>query len=154
MTLGQEKTNKQLIALQNEKRKDAKIIKDLKQDKKKILKKRNHHKFHKGSVFYIFSKNNEFKLGYEGEDVNERFKPHRTSAPGFKLHYLFYSDDTYLLEQCMLKRFEIKKLEGNHEFIVDIELNTLIEGANTIISFLNIEGTLVNEDELEEYNDS
>lgn len=70
-----------------------------------------------------------------------------------KIHYIVYSEKAHLIEQNMLTRFNCKKLENNHEVIVDIKLNQLINDVETLMSFLNIEKTIVRQEELEKYNE-
>jgi hypothetical protein len=56
----------------------------------------------------------------------------------------------------MLTRYHCKKLENNHEVIVDIKLHQLINDVETLMSlmsFLNIEKTIVRQEELEKYNE-
>lgn len=78
--LHSEKTNAQLIEMQMEiQKKDKQLqnkeeqIKKLEIKHKSILQRREYHKFEKGSCFYIIRVNDtDFKLGYEGIDVNMR----------------------------------------------------------------------------------
>ena len=128
--------------------------KQLEKKHNKLLYKRQYHKFHKGSAFYIISTSeNEHKLGFEGIDIDQRFRTYRTLVPNIKIHYIVYSEKAHLIEQNMLTRFNCKKLENNHEVIVDIKLQQLINDVETLMSFLNIEKTIVRQEELEKYNE-
>ena len=157
-----EKTNEELLKLQKQLMKEQeknKLLEDenkvVKSKLKKILKKRSYHKFNEGPAFYIFStKENENKIGFEGIDINKRFKSHRTTIGDFKLNFLVFSPDAYLIEQMMLKRFENDKTYCNHELILDIPIDDLIKSAECIINLGRIPHTIVSDEELEIYNKS
>ena len=53
----------------------------------------------------------------------------------------------------MLLRYGCKKIENNHEFVTNIDLKKLINDTETLMSFLNIEKTIVRQEELEKYNE-
>lgn len=129
--------------------------KKLEDKHKKLLEKRQYHKFKKGPCFYIFStSDDQHKIGFEGEIFNVRLQAHRTTYPSLKLHYLVYTPDAYLLEQNILTRYKIKKLEPNHEIIIDVPVNKLISCSNTLIKYLNLDYTIEDDSEIEKYNDS
>ena len=152
--IGMEKNDKQILELQNALSEQKSENKQLEKKHNKLLYKRQYHKFHKGSAFYIISTSeNEHKLGFEGIDIDQRFRTYRTLVPNIKIHYIVYSDKAHLIEQNMLTRFHCKKLENNHEVIVDIKLHQLINDVETLMSFLNIEKTIVRQEELEKYNE-
>ena len=146
--------DKQISELKNVINERENKYKKLEKNHNRILYKRHYHKFHKGSAFYIISTSeNEHKLGFEGIDIDQRFRTYRTLVPNIKIHYIVYSEKAHLIEQNMLTRFNCKKLENNHEVIVDIKLNQLINDVETLMSFLNIEKTIVRQEELEKYNE-
>ncbi len=152
--IGMEKNDKQILELQNALSEQKLENKQLEKKHNKLLYKRQYHKFHKGSAFYIISTSeNEHKLGFEGIDIDQRFRTYRTLVPNIKIHYIVYSEKAHLIEQNMLTRFNCKKLENNHEVIVDIKLQQLINDVETLMSFLNIEKTIVRQEELEKYNE-
>ena len=152
---GMEKNNEQILALQNALVEKKKEIEILEKKHTKILYKRQHHKFHKGPAFYIVKiSENEFKLGFEGIDIDERFRTYRTLVPHIKIYYIVYSEKAHLIEQSMLTRFNSKKLENNHEVVIDAELQQLTNDVETLMSFLNIEKTIVRQEELEKYNET
>ena len=148
VTVGQEKTNQQLMQLQKE-------HKQIKNDLWKIKQKKQYHKFKKGPSFYIISdldgKSLKFKPGFEGVDVFTRLKQHRSTMPGCKLEFLIYSKDSDLLEKTVLKRFESKRNVVNHEWIFDIDVEHIVKSTKGIMSFLGIEYT--EEENLADYNE-
>ena len=76
---------------------------------------------------------------------------HRSTMPACKLEYLIYTNDAYLLEQAVLKRFESKRMFANHEWVYDVEVNYIIKSTRTILDVLNIEYT--EENTIEDYNE-
>jgi hypothetical protein len=148
VTVGQEKTNLQLMELQKENKK-------IKNELWKIKQKKHYHKFKKGPSFYIISdldgKSAKFKPGFEGVDVFTRLQQHRSTMPGCKLEYLLYSKNADLVEKNVLKRFESKRTIANHEWIFDLDIEFIIKTTRGIMSMLGIEYT--EEEDLEEYNE-
>ena len=148
VTVGQEKTNQQLLALQKEN-------KQIKNELWKIKKKKQYHKFKKGPSFYIISdldgKSMKFKPGFEGVDVFTRLQQHRSTMPGCKLEYLIYSKDADMVERAILKRFESKRNIVNHEWIFEVDIDCIIKATRGIMSVICIDYT--EEENLEEYND-
>jgi hypothetical protein len=147
-TLGYETLKEAHLAL-------LKDHKNLKTNHKQLLYKREYHKFKKGPSFYIYSiGGGRFKIGFEGENVNVRFQGHRTSCPELKVVMVVYSPNAYMLEQNMLLRFEPKKIELNHEFVHEVEEETLTNSVKSMISFLNMSATIESQEEIDKYNDS
>ena len=148
VTVGQEKTHQQLLELQKE-------HKQVKSELWKIKQKKQYHKFKKGSSFYIISdldgKSVKFKPGFEGVDVFTRLQQHRSTMPGCKLEYLIYSKDADLVEKNVLKRFESKRSIANHEWVFDVDVETIINSTKGIMSMLGIDYT--EEENLAEYNE-
>jgi hypothetical protein len=148
VTIGKEKTSNELLELQKEHKK-------LEHKHRKLLQKKNYHKFKKGACFYIISnidsKSITFKPGFEGVDIDVRMRQHRSSIAGCKLEYLIYSNDAKLVEQAVLKRFESKRVFANHEWVFDVDVNYIIKSTRTILDILNIEYT--EEDCIEDYNE-
>ena len=148
VTVGQEKTNLQLMELQKENKK-------IKNELWKIKQKKQYHKFKKGPSFYIISdldgKSVKFKPGFEGVDVFTRLQQHRSTMPGCKLEYLLYSKNADLVEKNVLTRFESKRTIANHEWIFDVDIESIIKSTRGIMSVLGIEYT--EEENMEEYNE-
>jgi hypothetical protein len=70
-----------------------------------LLQKRQYYNLEIGPAFYIIKVNyNDFKVGFEGVDINQRFKAYRTAIPNMKLVYIVYTLDAFLVEQSILKR--------------------------------------------------
>lgn len=146
VTIGHEKTQQQLLALQKE-------HKQVKNELWKIKQKKHYHKFKKGSSFYIISdldgKSMKFKPGFEGVDVFTRLQQHRSTMPGCKLEYLIYSKKADLVETLVLQKFENKRI-ANHEWVFDVDVKVIIQFAKAMMSTLGIEFT--EEENLEDYN--
>jgi hypothetical protein len=148
VTIGKEKSSNELLELQ----KDYKKLED---KHRKLLQKKNYHKFKKGACFYIISdidgKSKKFKPGFEGVDIDVRMQQHRSTMPGCKLEYLIYSNDADLVEKSVLKRFESKRMFANHEWVYDVDVNYIIKSTRTILDVINIDYT--EENTLEDYNE-
>ena len=71
--------------------------------------------------------------------------------PGCKLEYLIYSKDADLIERSVLKRFENKRNIANHEWVFDVDVETIINSTKGIMSMLGIDYT--EEENLVEYNE-
>jgi hypothetical protein len=156
VVVGNEKTHQELIALQNEIIKQKEIIKSLKNKHDKFLQKREYHKFKEGPVFYIISdddsKTIKFKPGIEGSDINRRLAEHRSTTPAIKLELLIYTKDNAILEKNILKRYKVKRIYQNHEWIYETNKEHIIDSVKFLLDFLNIEYT--EEKNLTEYNNS
>ena len=153
VSIGKEKTNDELLELQNKLLSTEKNFKELEKRHNKLLRKREYHSFKKGAAFYIISTGeNKYKIGFEGVDISIRFRSYRTLVPDLKIHYIAYTEKAHMLEDNILSRFDVKKLENNHEVVVDIELSELINSANTLISFCNYKATIEDIEQLNKYN--
>jgi hypothetical protein len=161
--LKNEKTNDELIRLQlDNQKKDGQIqqqnekIQRLETTHKRLLKKREYHKFEKGPCFYIVqgSDNDRFKVGFDGVDINARLQTYRTSIANMKLRFLLYTHDAHWVEQGILSRFDYKKVENNHEFIEEVTLEELINSVNTLVRFCNMKYTVVSDENIALYNQS
>jgi hypothetical protein len=154
VTVGNEKTHKQLVELQNEIIKQRDTIKSLENKHNKFLEKQKYHQFKEGPVFYIISdddsKTLKFKPGVEGVDINRRLAEHRSTTPKIKLEFLIYTKDNLILEKNILKRYKVTRTYQNREWIYEIKKEHIIDSVNTLLNFLNIEYT--EEKHLEEYN--
>lgn len=149
------KSNEELVNLQLALQKEQEEKKMLEIKHKSLLQKRQYHKFQKGSSFYIIKINDyDYKVGYEEVNINNRLQTHRTSIPNLRLIYLVYTPDAYLVEQCMLKRFNSKKIENNHEFLTEINELELTSSVNTFIQYCNLEHKVVDIEEIKKYNES
>lgn len=148
-------TNDQLIALQREYQKVNTQNKLLAAKHKSILQRREYYKFEKGPCFYIVRVNdNDFKLGYEGVDVNMRFRTYRTGNPSTRACHIVYSANASFIEQGMLNRFQHKKLEQNHEVVTDVSLSDLVQAVHTIVEYFHLDYHVVPAESLEKYNES
>ena len=148
VSLGNEKTNDELLKLQKE-------IKLVETKYTKLLKKRNYYKFKQGPVFYIISdsdgKSMKYKVGIDLVDVNVRLQQHRSTTPAIKLEYLLYTDKASLIEDGMLELYkENKKSYLNHEWIYDIDIKHIIGSVDTFVKFLGISFT--KDENISEYN--
>jgi hypothetical protein len=151
----EEKTNEQLITLQMELQQKNAQLKKLENNHKMLKRCREYHKLKKGPAFYIVRPNaTDFKIGFEGVDINQRLRAHRTTAPNLKVCYIVFTPDADLLERCMLLRFRPKKIENNHEFITDISLAELTGSVHANLNLNNYEYTVCPDADIEAYNDS
>ena len=148
VTLGDEKKQLELLQLQIEHKK-------LQDEHRKFLQKKTYHKFKKGPAFYIISdidsKSIRFKPGFEGVDISNRLRQHRSSVPGCKLEFLIYSEDAKLVETLVLKRFDTLRTIKNKEWLFNIDSKELIKHTRTILDIVNIKYT--EEDNIKAYNE-
>lgn len=150
-----EKSHEELLRLQMELQKEQDIRKRLEMNHKKILQKREYHKFQKGACFYIIQVDNErFKIGYDGIDINERFRTYRTSIPEMKICFMVFSPNADLIEKCMLLRFNEFRIEQNHEFLTDISLLELTTSIDTLLKYCKIPHEIVSMEEIHKYHES
>jgi hypothetical protein len=150
-----QKTNDQLITLQMQLQQKEDDFRKLQNKHKIILQRREYYKLERGKCFYIIQVNDtDFKIGFEGVDINERLRAHRTSIPHLKLCYLVYSADAYLIEQSLLRRFDRYKIELNHEFITSVSPFELISSTQTFVDFCNLKVHNVSGETMEQYNES
>jgi len=150
-----QKSNEELTKLQIELEKVKDEKKKVEHKHKCLLQKRQYYKLEKGQSFYIIKVNdNDFKVGFEGVDINERFKAYRTAIPNMKLVYLVYTADAFLVEQCMLKRYHGKKVENNHEFLTEINELDLIGSAHTFMQFCKLDFVVASNETIQNYNQS
>jgi len=155
VVVGQEKTNQQIISLQNLLQKEREKVKKIQKKHKTILQRRSYHKFEKGPILYIISDSDstsqKYKIGIDDVDVNVRLQQHRTSVPSLQLEYLVYTNQNSLIESAILERYKSeRKPYLNHEWIFEVKVGTLIDSVETMLHFLGTDYT-VNQ-ELEKYN--
>lgn len=149
VVLRNEKSSEELLKIQKE-------YKKLESNHKKILEKRQYHKFKKGPVFYIISDTEsncvKFKPGLEGVDINVRLAQHRSTCPSIKLEFLIYSgmSECKLLETAVLQRYAKKRNHLNHEWIFNLDKKHIISSTITLLDFLGIEYT--REEDIDKYN--
>jgi hypothetical protein len=152
--VGQEKTNEQLLILQQEVLKEREKYKELETKHNSILYKRSYHKFKKGPIFYIISdgfNKNQYKVGIDDIDINFRLKQHRTSIPNLQVHFLVYTKDNRDLESTVLKRHEYaRRPHLNHEWLFGIELENIIDTVQTYLKFIGSEYNI--EEDIDKYN--
>jgi hypothetical protein len=154
--VGREKTSGQIIELQKQLGDEQQQRKDIEKKHKSLLYRRKHHKFKKGSIFYIISDTEasvtKYKVGIDDVDINVRLAQHRTSLPSLKLEYLMYTSKNSFVEEAMLLRYDAKRRPfQNHEWIYDISLEHILESVKTFVDFLGVEYTV--DQELSKYND-
>jgi len=143
--LGKENSNEKLLKIQLAKSDDK---------YRKLLQKKQYHKFKKGAAFYIISnldsKTIRCKPGFDGFDIYSRLAQHRSTEPACKLEFLIYTKDADLVEKAVLTRFTSKRWVANHEWLFDIDVNIVIKHTRTILDILNIDYT--EETDIEGYN--
>jgi hypothetical protein len=156
VSIGKEKTNKELVELQQKFLEQEKTLKALENKHSKLLKKRNYYKFKKGSAFYIISdiesSCKKFKVGIDGEDINLRMAQHRSTMPACRLEFLCYTESNKIIEDGMLKRYEKYRKFLNHEWIYDIDINHIMNSVETFTNFLAIEMEVESSENIEKYN--
>ena len=164
VTLGKEKTSTEILQLQKENTTFQKENTKLKNSLLRYRKKHNYHKFKKGPVLYLISdtedclcedtckRRKKFKIGIDGKDINRRLSEHRTTLPSTRLDYLIYTEDNDLLERSVLRKFKDNLHPFlNHEWIFDVEKDSIIESIKFISKYLGT--TFTEESELNKYND-
>lgn len=151
----QDKPHHELIRLQIELQKEQDIRKRLEMNHKKLLYKREYHKFQKGPCFYIIHADTErFKIGYDGTDINERFRAYRTSIPHMRVCFMVFTPHADLLEKCLLLRFKDSLVETNHEFLTTISLLELTTTIDTLLNYCKIPYEKVSDEEIHRYHES
>lgn len=144
---GDEKSNEQLVILQNTVREQKKLIKDQESKHNLLLYKRQHHKFKKGKIFYIISDgdtdNLKYKVGIDDVDINVRLQQHRTTLPNLKLHYLVYTNSNKNLEYTILDRHKSFRKEFlNHEWLYNLDLSIIKQSCKTYLEFVSADYTV------------
>ena len=155
VTLGQEKTNEQLIAIQIQLVKERAARKAIENKHRNILHRRSYHKFKKGNALYVISdpdsKSQKFKIGIDDVNINVRLAQHRTTLPALKLVFLIYVAKNKLIEEAMLERYvDSRRPFMNHEWIYDIDSSHIVNNIITLCDFLGLDYTV--EENLETYN--
>jgi len=150
----QPRTNEELLKLQMELQENQEKLKKLESNHKKLLHKREYHKFQTGSCFYILQADPEhYKIGVS-DNLNDRLKTYRTSIPNMKVLYIMYSSKAPLLEQCLLSRYQDYRVENNHEFLTEISLLDLTGSIDTICKFMKFDVQVVPESEIRAYHET
>ena len=157
VTLGQEKTNEQLIAIQIQLVKERAARKAIENKHRNILHRRSYHKFKKGNALYVISdpdsKSQKFKIGIDDVNINVRLAQHRTTLPALKLVFLIYVAKNKLIEEAMLERYvDSRRPFMNHEWIYDIDSSHIVNNIITLCDFLGLDYTV--EENLETYNNN
>lgn len=146
------KSNDELLKLQMELQENQEKFKRLETNHKKLLYKREYHKFQNGSCLYIIQTVDEhFKIGIS-DNLNERLKTYRTSIPNMKVLYILYSSKASLLEQCLLSRYSDYRVENNHEFL-NVSLLELTGALDTLCKFMKFDFSIISESDIETYNE-
>jgi len=149
------KSDEELLKLQVELQTHQEKLKRLEMNHKRLLQKREYHKFQKGSCFYVLRVNDtDLKIGYEGVDINERLRAYRTSIPKAQLCALIFTKDASFVERGMLSRFSEKRVELNHEFLTGIPPADIGHAAQTLLQFCNMPYDMVDPEAIDQYNQS
>jgi len=146
--------NEALETRQAEREKEKAVEEEgLSTDREMKQESRHNNKFEKGPCFYIVRINDtDFKLGYEGFDVNMRLRAYRSTNPSMRVCHIVYSVDSFFIEQTMMKRFHSKKLKPNHDVVADVSLHDLIHSVHFIVEFFHSDYHIVSEALLETFN--
>jgi len=148
------KSNEELILLQIELQREQEQRKRIETNHKHLLQKREYHKFQKGPCFYIIRASDDaLKIGFDGVDINERFRTYRTSIPEMKVLYMIYSPRAQLIEENMLARYAEFRVETNHEFLKEISLLELTGTVDTLVNFFRLPSQPVPAEEIRQYNE-
>lgn len=148
------KSNDELLKLQIELQENQNKLKRLETNHKKLLQKREYHKFQSGSCLYIIQVDQQhFKIGIS-DNLNDRLKIYRTSIPCMKVLYIIYTSKASLLEQCLLSRYSDYRVENNHEFLNELSLLDLTASIDTICKFMHFDSNIVPESDIIMYNES
>jgi hypothetical protein len=115
-----------------------------------ILKKRTYFQFKTGPCMYILSFSGKHKIGFS-DDMNKVLPGERRMVPTLRVEFLVYSPEAYRLEQNMLLKHKMDLETPNHEIVLKLDTETLINSTRKIIDMLNLE--YQEEDQLSEYND-
>ena len=109
--------------------------------------KRNYHKFKRGNCVYIITddwrEKNYMKIGFT-DNINKRLETYRTSMPACKIYFLVYLTDNKLLEQCIKTKYAKELIQKNHEYVLNITGDILVEGVKSLITTLNLNVTYEN----------
>jgi len=147
------KSNEELIRLQIELQREQETRKRLETNHKRLLLKREYHKFKKGPCFYIIqAREDALKVGFDGIDINERFRAYRTSIPQMRVLFMIFSPKSAWLEESVLLRYHNFRVENNHEFIGDISLSELTGFVDTLIGYCRVPHEVVSAEEIALYN--
>ena len=169
VTLGQEKSNKELEekfnqkiqsmqktieTVVNENLKIKSTYSHLAELNDKLRIKRNYHKFKKGNCLYIITdqwrEKDYLKIGYT-DNINTRLQTYRTSMPDVKIEFLLYLTENKFLEKCLKLRYDTKLVQKNHEYVIDATVEQLVKSINSLTKYLSIEAT--EETKLSLYNE-
>ena len=167
--LGKEKSNEELLKLQQDLLLKDEIIKTittehntllshhqtLKKNHNNILKRRNRTDFDTGNVIYIVSheafdlcyNTSFYKIGKSTQKKGEktacfrqRLSTYNTGAPvNFKVHYLLYVEDNDIIEKNLKVSYAKNLDPSNKEWIRDINLDNIIIFLRNICVLLKID---------------
>ena len=116
-----------------------------------IVKKRTCFRFKTGLCMYLISFSGKHKFGYS-DDMNKVLVGERRMEPLLKVELLIYSPDAYRLEQTMLLKYAKNLERPNHEIVVGVSTDILIESTRKVVEILQLEHQ--EEDDLSKYNDA
>jgi hypothetical protein len=144
------RSNEELIRLQREQEERKRV----ETNHKRLLLKREYHRFGKGPCFYIIrAGEGVFKIGFDGVDVNERFRAYRTSIPHMRVCHMVFTPKSAWLEESMLMRYHDFRVQNNHEFIGEISLLELTGAVDTLLRYCHTPHQAVSAEEIALYND-
>ena len=125
-------------------------IKRINRNHNALLKKRTYFQFKTGPCMYLLSFTGKHKFGFS-DDMNNVLPGERRMAPLLKVEYLVYSPDAYRLEQNMLLKHKLNLETPNHEIVIGLNTDMLIESTRRMIEIFNLEHQ--EEGNVSEYND-
>lgn len=110
----------------------------------RLLYRRNHYKYKKGSAYYAWYDSNSkvliIKAGISKKDVNNRLAQERTSVPGMILILILYLPKAKFLEDCMLNKLEKYRIRLNHEFL-KLKPENFVKEVKKTLDFMNLKYT-------------
>ena len=126
-------------------------IKRINRNHNVLLKRRTYYQFNEGPCMYLLSFDGKHKFGFS-ENINKVLPGERRMAPSLRVEYIVYSPMAYRLEQNMLLKHSSDLETLNHEIVVNLTTEKLIESTRKIIDALNLEHQ--EENNVSEYNNS
>lgn len=121
---------------------------------KQIAKNRTAYKFEVGKCVYIIKDiqraEHYYKFGMTN-NINKRLTSYRTSIPETKLLFLVFTDDNRLIEAMLKATYEDNLYVKNHEYIVGVKLEEIINCILSHIKYMNLKCSVVSD--IEKYNE-
>lgn len=121
----------------------------------KLLKKQKHNKLSIGNCFYLVRSPiwiiNKYKFGI-ADNINLRIQSYRTFCPEVILEYIMYVQENKKLEEYIKKRFAPKLEYANHEIVIDINIDDIIQESITFCLWNNYTYTILPPQVINTYN--